>query len=1237
MNDLAGSENLAIASITISGTGYQIAGNAIDLAGPIDVSNGSGLNTLSLPIHLTGAGTVEVDASGSTLVVGGEISGTNGLVKQGDGQLFLLSGNSYTGTTQVTGGSVAANGSQAASPFVLSASTTLQGTGTVGAVTSTGATVSPGVNGPGILSSAGSLAFDAESKLNVDLAGTTAGTGYDQLSVSGQVNLGGAQLVPTLGYAPGVSDQLLILNNLGASAIQGTFSGLPEGSPVVIGGTSFRISYTGGDGNDVVLTALESSATSLSVVPTSSVYGQSVTLTAEVSAGNGSGTPGGSVDFFSGDTLVGTATISGGSAILNTTLLPVGNDAVTARYKGDSQFGPSTSAPTSVTVTQASTTTTLNVNPTTSVKGQSVTLTTTVTAVAPGGGSPTGSVEYFNGGTSLGTAPIIDGTSTFTTTALIVGNNTITAVYQGSDGYATSTASAVIATVNQATTTTTLTTSPNPSSVGQETTLTATIAAVSPGSGNATGTVEFYNGATLLGTATLTAGVATFNTSALPLGTSTLTAKYLGDTNYLASESSAVNQSVNPATSTTLTSSTGTANFGEKVTLTASVSAVVGGTGTPSGDVIFKSGSTTIGTAALINGVATLETTSIPGGTNAITAQYQGDPTFGGSTSNPVTVIVGKAETTSVLSISPQNSGEGNLVTITMTISTEASGAIKPTGKVEFFNNGNLIGSSNATNGVATFSTSSLPLGDNSITAVYEGDTNFNGSSAPAVTATVNQASTTTLTASPTDSVAGQAVVLTAKVTATNTTGTPTGEVEFFRGSTSLGKATLNADGIATLTTTTLAVGSNVVTATYQGDADFGSSNSTSVTLSIAKAKTTTALTVVPTDSGFSQEVTLTAVVSPVSPGAGTPTGFIVFLNGDTQIGDPVALVNGVATLTTTSLPRGTNTITARYSSDTNFITSTSNAVSTTVDSSNSVVTVSSSNPNPVAYEAITLTATVNAAGTGTGLPTGTVQFYTNGLLLGTATLSNGRASLITTVAIGANAITVVYSGDSNFTTATSELLSLVSGTQVEQFLNAVFQNATGRDGSPYEIDSYRTQLLLGIPRQRVVNRIVNSVDAQANAVNTVYRTFLRREPTFTEQLAGLSQVRKTQGFAVEIEVLGSNEYFQTQGGGTNAGFVTVLYEDVLGTSVSDAALNRLTRQLQRGTSRTSMARSLVLSTPGKTSFVHFLYQSFYGRGPTRREASSAVGILNRGGQVSEVIGSILGSNTFYNQFGGES
>ena len=186
------------------------------------------------------------------------------LVKVGAGTQILTGAGTYTGTTTVNGGTLQvdnASGSATGGGTVgVNAGATLSGSGAVaGAVTLTGGTVAPRLGLPEDIST-GALSLDSASTYPVQINGAVAGTGHDQLAVTGGVNLdsdagSGATLTPTLGYVPGSGDTFVIIDNDGADAVGGTFDGMLEGHvfQLSFGGNSypFHISYAGGDGNDV--------------------------------------------------------------------------------------------------------------------------------------------------------------------------------------------------------------------------------------------------------------------------------------------------------------------------------------------------------------------------------------------------------------------------------------------------------------------------------------------------------------------------------------------------------------------------------------------------------------------------------------------------------------------------------------------------------------------------------------------------------------------------------------------------------------------------------------------------------------------------------------------------------------------------------------------------------------------------------------------------------------------------
>ncbi|HLM81912.1 MAG TPA: choice-of-anchor tandem repeat GloVer-containing protein [Terriglobales bacterium] len=188
------------------------------------------------------------------------------------------------------------------------------------------------------------------------------------------------------------------------------------------------------------------------------------------------------------------------------------------------------------------TTTTLTSSPNPSTYGQAVTFTATVTSKL--GAPPDGeTVSFMEGKTVLGTGTLSSGSASFTTSTLKVGTNSITAVYGGDSNLASSKSKAVKQVVGKATTTTALTSSLNPSSVGQSVTFTTSV--TPEFSGTVTGTVAFYDGTTKLKTVTLSGGEAKYTTSKLVSGSHSITATCNGSTSFDGSSSAPLAQKVN--------------------------------------------------------------------------------------------------------------------------------------------------------------------------------------------------------------------------------------------------------------------------------------------------------------------------------------------------------------------------------------------------------------------------------------------------------------------------------------------------------------------------------------------------------------------------------------------------------------------------------------------------------------------------------------------------------------------
>jgi len=260
--------------------------------------------------------------------------------------------------------------------------------------------------------------------------------------------------------------------------------------------------------------------------------------------------------------------------------------------------------------------------------------------------------------------------------------------------------------------------------------------------------------------------------------------------------------------------------------------------------------------------------------------------------------------------------------------------------------------------------------------------------------------------------------------------GVPTGTVNFMDGSNLLGNVTLSRYGTATLKVTSLAVGTHSITAVYSGDANFVTSTSAALPQVVQKAKTSMGLTSSDSSSVHGQSVTFTATIKSA---AGIPSGTVQFMDNDTNLGGPVDLSSGTAAYTTSDLSVGRHAITAVYSGDDNFTSSSKTrwqivrgAADPTANKATSLSLVLSPNPSTFG-KSVTLRATVKSSVVpSTGIPTGTVNFMDGSNLLGSVTLSRyGTATFsISTLGAGTHSITAVYVGDANFLPSTSAALT---------------------------------------------------------------------------------------------------------------------------------------------------------------------------------------------------------------------
>ena len=411
---------------------------------------------------------------------------------------------------------------------------------------------------------------------------------------------------------------------------------------------------------------------------------------------------------------------------------------------------------------------------------------------------------------------------------------------------------------------------PNTSTYGSSVTFTAT---VTPST--ATGTVNFMEGTTLLGSGTLSGGIATTSTTALTAGSHSITAVYGGDANFATSTSSTLSQTVNQVPTTMSISApavTYNANGIVTVTVTSSVSSAV------TGSVSLSVDGAAATTQTLSNGSASFTITSpsvaaSPGHT--LSASYAAQGNFGAS-SGTGNLTVNPMPTTMSISAPAIAYGANGTVTVTMTPAIPL-----PTGNVSLKVDGGIATLQALSGGVATFVVTSPSYGNHTLDASYVAQGNF-GASQASGTLSVGGAVTTTIITSPSPVTYGANGSVT--VTVSSGVGTPTGSVSLSVDGTPL----LAAQGLVSGSTTftinrpsAAASPGHALSASYTAQGNFGASSGTG-TLTVNKA-------VLTVTANNASKVYNTA--NPVF--TASYSGFVI---GDTQ-----AVLSGVPSLTTTA------------------------------------------------------------------------------------------------------------------------------------------------------------------------------------------------------------------------------------------------------------------------------------------------------------------------------------------------
>ena len=529
------------------------------------------------------------------------------------------------------------------------------------------------------------------------------------------------------------------------------------------------------------------------------------------------------------------------------------------------------------------------------------------------------------------------------------------------------------------------------------------------------------------------------------------------------------------ASATTLTLSPASITHGSQVSAVVKVSSV---SGTPTGIVsinaLAANGSVQNGT--LQNGSYTGSLGNFPGGAYSVQAHYAGDGTFAPSDSNSVTLTVSPELSVTTLGASLYTPSSGTTASIGNGASLAyggylliranvagVSGQGNATGNVTLSDSGTALDGGifrlNSTSNTED-QTRNLSPGSHVISATYAGDSSFNPSTSSTFVVNITKAQTaSTLQVNlPVLSAAGT-LVLTVQVAARGYGSggqqgfgalAPSGSVTFYSGGTVVGTANLNqqvypaystdSGTVAfTLPASQLIIGSNSITVSYGGDANYAASTSTATTVTVTGATQTASATTLTLSSAAGAEGSAFSFMASVSPHSPLPTGSITFLSDGQPAGPSVTLASATASATNYNLTiaPGTHLITAVYSGDPNYKSSASAPASFTLGSAALPTTTS-----------VTLTPSTAAQGTpvviaaaitpAVPIPTGTAQLMLDGNLYGSPVLVTRATVSLTlltgTLQSGSHIVRLFYSGDSDHQAAESTPVNLTIVNSVGSF-----------------------------------------------------------------------------------------------------------------------------------------------------------------------------------------------------------
>jgi autotransporter-associated beta strand protein len=639
----------------------------------------------------------------------------------------------------------------------------------------------------------------------------------------------------------------------------------------------------------------------------------------------------------------------------------------------------------------------------------------------------------------------------------------------------------------------------------------------------------------------------------------------------------------------------------------------------------------------LTNGVGTFSATLKTAGNRTLTATDTTTSSIAG-TSN--TIAVSAAAATHFTVSAPATATAGTAVSFTVTALDQFNNtATGYTGTVHFTSTDSaatLPANSTLTNGTGSFSATLKTAGNQTLTATDTTTSSITGTS-NAIAVSAAAATHFTVTA-PSTATAGTAFnfTVTALDANNNTVTNYSGTVHF---TSTDAQATLPANstltnGTGTFSATLKTGGNQTLTAT---DTTTSSITGTSGAIAVSALAATHFTVSAPASAtaGTATTFTVTALDANNNPATGY-SGTVHFTSSDGQATLPAnsTLTNGVGTFSATLKTAGTQTLTAT-DTVTSSITGTSNAIAVSAGTATHFAVSTTSGATRGTAISITVTALDAFNNTATGYR-GTVHFTSTdsaATLPANSTLTNGVGTFSATFATPGNQTITATDTVNASITGTSGIISVAAAvvTNVHQaWVMQVYLDLLGRPVDPSGLANWTAALDSGASYFQVATAIEQSLEYRTDVVQGLYQQLLHR----AADPSGLSNwvaFLGSGGTAVQVEIaiLSSPEFFQTQGGGTNTGFLTALYQDVLGRAVDASGAAAFGQFLAGGGSRNVVSALVVNSVEGLTDLVQSHYLAFLHRGLDPSGQSTWVNYELQGGTDESVIAAILASNEF--------